>query len=125
MSSSRSGRDSDPDIAALANQVTGPVLTPGDASYTAECATYNLAVTHHPAVVVGASGPADVQAAVRFASGHGLPVAVLATGHQAIVPADGAVLVTTSRMAAVVVNVQARSARIGAGTRWQQGRRTA
>jgi FAD/FMN-containing dehydrogenase len=120
MSSSHSGRVSNQDIAALANQVTGLVLTPGDASYTAECATYNLAVTHHPAVVVGAAGPADVQAAVRFASGHGLPVAVLATGHQAIVPADGAVLVTTSRMAAVDVNAQARSARIGAGTRWQQ-----
>jgi FAD/FMN-containing dehydrogenase len=120
VSPSLSGRFSNEDIAELAKQVTGPVLTPDDETYAAECATYNLAVGHRPAVVVGAAGPGDVQAAVRFASGHELPVAVLATGHQAIVPADEAVLITTSRMAAVDVDAQARSAHIAAGTRWQQ-----
>lgn len=120
MPSSRSGPITDRDIARLAKQVKGPVLTPGDGSYATECATYNLAITHHPAVVVGATGARDVQAAVRFASGHELPVAVLATGHQAIMPTDGALLITTSRMAAVEVDAQARSARVGAGTRWQQ-----
>jgi FAD/FMN-containing dehydrogenase len=108
------------DIALLAAEVTGPVLTPGDELYAAECAVYNLAVTHHPAVVVGATSPGDVQAAVRFASVHGLPVAVLATGHQAIVPANGAVLITTGRMAGVEIEPEARTARIEAGVRWRQ-----
>jgi hypothetical protein len=120
VSSTHSGRLSDQDIAALAQEVSGPVLTPGDASYAAENATYNLAFAHHPAVIVGAAGPGDVQAAVRFAAAHGLPAAVLTTGHQAIMPADGAMLITTSRMAAVSINARERSARVGAGTRWQQ-----
>jgi len=120
VSSPHSGRLSGQDIAALANEVGGPVLTPGDESYAAEGATYNLAFAHHPAVIVGAAGPGDVQAAVRFASAHGLPVAVLTTGHQAIMPADGAMLITTSRMATVDVDARARTARIGAGTRWRQ-----
>jgi FAD/FMN-containing dehydrogenase len=111
---------SDRDIAALEKEVSGPVLRPGDDSYAAEGATYNLAFAHHPAVIVGATVPGDVQAAVRFASAHGLPVAVLTTGHQAIMPADGAMLITTSRMAAVSVDARARTARVAAGTRWQQ-----
>jgi FAD/FMN-containing dehydrogenase len=120
VSSPHSGRLSSQDIAELSKEVSGPVLTPGDGSYAAEGATYNLAFAHHPAVIVGATSPGDVQAAVRFASAHELPVAVLTTGHQAIMPADGAVLITTGRMAAVEVDVAGRSARVGAGTRWQQ-----
>ncbi|MGH3826821.1 MAG: BBE domain-containing protein [Pseudonocardiaceae bacterium] len=84
------------DIAALVAAVGGPVLTPDHESYLAECAVYNLTVTHRPAVVVGA------------------------TGHQAIVPADGAVLITTSRIAAIAVDPQARTVRIEAGVRWRQ-----
>jgi FAD/FMN-containing dehydrogenase len=118
--SSRDDRIDDQDIAQLAKRVRGPVLSADDEAYAAESATYNLAITHKPAVIVGAAGPQDVQAAVRFAAEHGLPVAVLATGHQAVVPADGAVLITTSRMASVEINAQTRSARVGAGTRWQQ-----
>ena len=110
----------DEDIAALVEAVGGPVLTPDHESYLAECAAYNLAVTHRPAVVVGATGAADVRAAVRFAAEHGLAIAVLATGHQAIVPADGAVLITTSRMATIAVDPEARTVRIEAGVRWQQ-----
>jgi FAD/FMN-containing dehydrogenase len=120
MSSSNSGGFSGPDISALREQVSGPVLTPGDDSYAAESATFNLIIAHHPTVIVGATGPGDVQAAVRFAAERGLPVAVLATGHQAGVPADGAMLITTSRMAAVQVDAQVGCARIGAGTQWQQ-----
>ncbi|MFF2522981.1 FAD-binding oxidoreductase [Streptomyces liangshanensis] len=111
---------SSPKHDTLAAQVTGPVLGPDDDGFAEECAPYNLAVTHRPAVVVGAVDAADVQAAVRFAAAHALPVAVLATGHQAIVPADGAVLVTTRRMNRVSVDAEARTVRVEAGTIWQQ-----
>jgi hypothetical protein len=76
-------------------------------------------VSHRPALVVGAATAADVQAAVRFAAGHGLPVAILATGHSALA-STGAVLVTTRRMDAVTIDAERRTARIGAGVRWQQ-----
>lgn len=120
-----SGEDPTPhlpaeDVAELAAAVTGEVFQPGDSGYTAECATFNLAVTHHPAVVVGAAEPADVQAAVRFATAHDLAVAVLATGHQGIVPADGAMLITTRRMTAVTVDPESRTAVVQAGARAQQ-----
>ncbi|MGW3783528.1 FAD-binding oxidoreductase [Micromonospora chokoriensis] len=105
--------------AQLAAQTVGPVLLPGDERYDVECASYNLAIPQQPALVVGATNAADVQAAVRFAAGQGLPVAVLATGHSAL-PSAGALLITTRRMDAVVVDVAARTARIEAGVRWQQ-----
>jgi FAD/FMN-containing dehydrogenase len=104
---------------ALVAAVAGQVLLPGDDGYAAECSPYNLAVAHRPAVVVGAAGAADVQAAVRFAARNDLPVAVMATGHQASLSADGAVLVTTGRMDAVSIDPDRRTARVGAGVRWQ------
>ncbi|MFG1809640.1 FAD-binding oxidoreductase [Streptomyces sp. NPDC049040] len=117
-----SGEDPDPHVPAdavaeLAAGVAGEVFRPGDAGYAAESATFNLAVTHHPAVVVGAAEAGDVQAAVRFATAHGLAVGVLSTGHQAIVPADGAVLITTRRMSAVTVDPRSRTAVVQAGAR--------
>ncbi|WP_433559017.1 FAD-binding oxidoreductase [Pseudonocardia xinjiangensis] len=51
---------------------------------------------------------------------HGLPVAVVCTGHQPFEPVQGAVLITTSRMDAVEIDVAARTARTGAGAVWQQ-----
>jgi FAD/FMN-containing dehydrogenase len=106
--------------AGLAAQITGPVLGPEDEGFAEECAPFNLSVTHHPYVVVGAANSTDVQVAVRFAAQRQLPVAVLATGHQATVPADDAVLITTHRMARVDIDPAARTAHVTAGVRWQQ-----
>ncbi|MCY1141440.1 FAD-binding oxidoreductase [Actinoplanes sp. Pm04-4] len=75
---------------------------------------------HRPRVVVGAASAADVQVAVRFAADRGLPVAVLATGHHAVVPIEDAVLITTHRMDEVVIDAAARTATVGAGVRWAQ-----
>ncbi|MEU3854439.1 nuclear transport factor 2 family protein [Streptomyces sp. NPDC029554] len=109
-----------PTRAALAAQITGPVLGPEDEGFAAECAPFNLAVSHRPRVVVGAATDADVQVAVRFAAQRRLPVAVMATGHQATLPADDAVLITTHRMAQVSIDPTSRTARVTAGARWQQ-----
>src|SRR4051812_40987488 len=61
-------------IPALASRVAGPVLTPGDPGYDEERAGHNLLIDDQPAVIVGATGAADVMAAVAFATGHGMPV---------------------------------------------------
>ncbi|MBM0275051.1 FAD-binding oxidoreductase [Micromonospora tarensis] len=107
------------DAAQLSAQTTGPVLLPGDERYDVECASYNLAIPQRPALVVGAANAGDVQVAVRFAAERGLPVAVLATGHSAL-PSAGALLITTRRMDGVIIDAEARTARIEAGVRWQQ-----
>lgn len=106
------------DVADLAAKVAGPVL-PGDHPDAAgEITTFNLAVTHRPAVVVGATSAADVASAVSWAAEHGLSVAVQATGHGPVRAADGAVLVSTARMQGVTVDPVRRTATVAAGCRW-------
>jgi FAD/FMN-containing dehydrogenase len=98
----------------------GPVLQPGQDGFDAETSGYNLLVGHRPALVVGATGAADVIEAVRFAAARGMPVAVQATGHGPSVPADGAVFINTRRMTGVRVDAAAATVRIEAGVRGGQ-----
>jgi FAD/FMN-containing dehydrogenase len=104
----------------LAAAVEGPVFLPEDEGYAEEAAGANTILTHRPLVTVGATGAADVRAAVRFARDHDLPLAVLATGHGPSTAVKDAVLVTTRRMTGVEVDPVERTARIEAGV---QGRR--
>ncbi|WP_424630281.1 FAD-binding oxidoreductase [Bradyrhizobium sp. SYSU BS000235] len=108
------------ETAGLVKRVAGLVLMPDDPDFQTECATFNLMTPLHPAVAVGAICAADVQAAVRFAAGRELPIAVLATGHQMVGSAKGAVLINMSRMNAVHINPARHLARVEGGARWQQ-----
>jgi FAD/FMN-containing dehydrogenase len=109
-----------PSTSSLAS-VSGPVLLAGDDGFADEASVFNTSVTHRPHVIVGATCAADVQAAVRFAGDHALPVAVLNTGHGPSVPAPGdAVMITTRRMAGVTIDSAKKTARVEAGARWGQ-----
>ncbi|HEV7713727.1 MAG TPA: FAD-binding oxidoreductase [Asanoa sp.] len=103
----------------LAAEVAGPVLGPGDKGYEPEATGWNLSLVAHPAVVVGATSAADVQAAVRFAGAHDLPVDPVATGHEAPMASDGAVMINLGRLDDVNVDADARTATIGAAVRAQ------
>ncbi|WP_433226823.1 FAD-binding protein [Microtetraspora malaysiensis] len=82
-----------------------------------ERAGWQTARRHRPDLVMGAAGPADVQAAVTYASRRGLPVAVQGTGHaSAAVAAESGVLITTARMSVVRVDADAGTAWVAAGT---------
>jgi len=105
---------------ALAVDVIGPILLPGDDGCAEEAAGFNLVVTHRPAAVVGATCAADVQAAVRFANRHGLPVAVLSTGHGPAMAIQDAILITTRRMTGVAIDPISRTAVVEAGVCWGQ-----
>jgi UDP-N-acetylenolpyruvoylglucosamine reductase len=106
---------------ALAAAVSGPVLLPGEDGFVEEKATFNRAISHSPALIVGAVTAADVQAAVRFAAARQLAVAVLSTGHGPSLPVtEETVLITTRRMTGVVIDAVARIARVEAGACWQQ-----
>ncbi|MGK5739285.1 FAD-binding oxidoreductase [Micromonospora sp. URMC 103] len=107
-------------IAQLAAEVAGPVLAPGDEGYAAETAAWNTALVQCPAVAVGATSAADVQAAVRFAGANALPVATISTGHGAVVPSDGAVLINLRRLNGVSIDAHSRTATIGPAVRAQQ-----
>jgi hypothetical protein len=108
------------EAAGLAAQVGGPVLLPGEDGYADECALYNLNLVLEPALVVGVTSVADVQAAVGFAAQRGLPVAVKTTGHQTARPGHGAVLISTQRMSGVRIDAKQRTAEIECGVRWGQ-----
>jgi hypothetical protein len=68
------------DLSELEKNLNGPVFTVDTAGYEGEVAMFNLAVVHRPVVAVGAADMADVSEAVKFASRHGLNIAVLNTG---------------------------------------------
>ncbi|HEU6444633.1 MAG TPA: FAD-binding oxidoreductase [Gaiellaceae bacterium] len=108
------------EAAELAAQVAGPVFVPGDDGYAAECAVYNLNLALEPALIVGVTSEADVQAAVRFAARRGLPLAVNHTGHHVVHAAHGAASISTQRMNGVTIDADRRTARIEPGVRWGQ-----
>ncbi|HZO67995.1 MAG TPA: FAD-binding oxidoreductase [Kribbellaceae bacterium] len=102
----------------LRHQLRGAVHLPGTDEYDAQRVTLNPALDPRPALVAETVTPADVQHAVLAARQHDLPLAVQATGHGTMVPADGGVLVRTTAMAEVLVNPDRRIARVGPGARW-------
>jgi hypothetical protein len=102
----------------LRDRTTGDVLTPADPGYAAACAAWNLTFTHHPFVVVVAESVDDIVEAVRFARAGGFRVAVQATGHGVARPADGAVLIVTSRLTDVTIDRDEQTAYVSAGAKW-------
>jgi FAD/FMN-containing dehydrogenase len=103
----------------LRARLRGTLLRPGEEGYAGASQAWNLNARQRPALVVVTEGAGDVVAAVRFARDEGLGVGVMATGHGVGKPADGGVLVNTSRMRGVRVDPVARTARVEAGTLWR------
>jgi FAD/FMN-containing dehydrogenase len=103
---------------AAARRLTGAVHLPGGAGYDEQRQPLHPAIDPQPAIVVEAFGSADVRGAVLAARAHGLPLAVQATGHGTYVPSDGAVLLKTSGMAAVLVDPDRAVAHVGPGATW-------
>jgi FAD/FMN-containing dehydrogenase len=105
-------------VAGLRDRVAGAVLTERDPGYAESCAAWNVLFQHHPAVLVVAETSSDIAAAVRFARAGGFRVAVQATGHGVARPADGAVLIVTSKMTDVTIDPARRTAKVAAGAKW-------
>jgi len=93
-------------------------LYPGDNGFDEASAGWLLTVQHKPAVVVIATDAEDVAAAIRLATEEERPIAVQSTGHGKSVPADGAVFINTTQLRDLTIDPHARTARIGAGLRW-------
>lgn len=93
-------------------------LRPGEDGYEDAVSGFNVSVSRRPEAVVPARDARDVQDAVRYANRHDLPVAVMATGHQASVSFRGGILVSTAALESIRVDPLERTARVGAGVRW-------
>jgi hypothetical protein len=105
-------------LGGLRAAIQGRVITPDDPDYDTVRQAWNLLVDQHPALIVVAASASDVAQAVRFARNSGLGVAVQATGHGVVSPADDALLIVTSQMTDVRIDAQSQTAWIEAGTQW-------
>jgi FAD binding domain-containing protein/berberine-like enzyme len=105
----------------LREAVRGEVLTPDDAGYDEAARIWNAAHHHRrPAVVVRCTGAADVIAAVGFARGNDLAIAVRGGGHSVagFSTVDGGLVIDLSPLADVRVDPDARRASVGGGAMW-------
>lgn len=105
------------DLDELRRRVRGAVHGPADPDYPT--VGFNVALERHPAAVVDAADAADIAATVRFAAAHGMTVGVFATGHGGTPVGSRSILVRTTALDTCEVDPEQRTARIGAGVRWQ------
>jgi FAD/FMN-containing dehydrogenase len=96
----------------------GRLHWPGEDGYEAQRLPWQRKFDPHPAAILDAREPSDVRAALEIMRDNDLPLAVQATGHGAVEPADGALLLVTSGMRGVEVDGERRTARARAGTPW-------
>jgi FAD/FMN-containing dehydrogenase len=105
---------------ALRATIRGTVLAAGDDGYDEARAVWNAMIDRRPAAVVRPVDVPDVQAAVRLANAHGLPVSVRGGGHNVAGHAAGeeALMIDLSGLRAVDVDPDARVAHIAGGATW-------
>jgi FAD/FMN-containing dehydrogenase len=110
------------DVDELRSRVQGLVAAPGDQAWDEARQAWNLAVDQRPALVAVPESVADVVAVVGFARERGLRVAAQGTGHNAaaIASLDETVLVKTSALRDVEIDVPGHRARVGAGVLWAE-----
>lgn len=101
--------------------VRGTVLTADDAGYDAIRPVYNSMHNGRPAVVVQATGTADVIDAISFARKQRLLLAVRGGGHSVagLSSVDGGVLLDLALMNGVDVDPDARLVRARGGALWR------
>ncbi|MEU4690900.1 FAD-binding oxidoreductase [Actinoplanes sp. NPDC023714] len=109
----------------LEHRFDGPVFRPGSAGYDEHRLGWNRTVEARPSVVVAAASAGDVRAAVLAAREHDLALAVQATGHGGVVPAEGGLLLKTTALDEVSIDPGRGVARVGPGAVWADVNRAA
>jgi FAD/FMN-containing dehydrogenase len=99
--------------------ISGPVAPPGHELYDKGSRVWNGAVRPHPAIVAFCKQPEDVQAAVRAARRHGLPLSVRGGGHDWAGGAlcDDGLVIDLTGMRDVTVDPRALVATVAGGAR--------
>lgn len=107
-------------VEAFTGGIRGAVIQPGDGEYENARRVQNGLIDRRPALIVQASGPADVIATVNFARDNELLLSVRGGGHHAAGNAvcDGGIVIDLSRMRGVRVDPAARTARAEGGATW-------
>ncbi|HUR75900.1 MAG TPA: FAD-binding oxidoreductase [Sporichthya sp.] len=95
----------------------GTLFAPGEEGYDEARRVWNGDIDRRPAVVARCADTSDVAAAVRFAVGHGLEIAVRGGGHgiAGMAVVDDGVMIDLSRLNSAEVDPAAATVRVGGG----------
>jgi FAD/FMN-containing dehydrogenase len=109
------------DTGALRTEIKGGIVAPEDPAWDQARQAWNLVADQHPVLVVQAGNADDVAATVRFASAAGLRVAPQCFGHGAasLGDLDHAILLRTTGMTDVSIDLDRRTATVSAGAAWR------
>ena len=104
-------------LSALRAAFRGELVRRGDPTYDERRKIWNGSIDRYPALLARCAGVADVIAAVKFARGTDLPVAVRSGGHSfpGLSTCDDGIVIDLSLMKGVRVDPKARTARVQAG----------
>lgn len=105
------------DTEALAQQINGRLIHPGDSDYDEARAVWNGMIDRYPVLIVRAASVSDIIATVNFARDKDLLLSVRGGGHQVAGHAtnDGGLVLDLSNMRQVVVDPAARLAHVQGG----------
>jgi FAD/FMN-containing dehydrogenase len=100
----------------------GQLLLPGEPGYDEARKIHNALIDRRPAMIVQCAGVSDVMAAVKFARGSDLLVAVRGAGHNVAGTSvcDGGMVIDLSAMKSIRVNPGTRTARVEPGVTWTE-----
>jgi FAD/FMN-containing dehydrogenase len=106
--------------ALLAEHMRGEVIPPGHPEYDVARRIWNGMIDRRPAVIARCADADDVATSVRFASDHGLPLAVRGGGHNVAGTAtvDDGLVIDLSAMRAVRVDGSGRTVHVQGGATW-------
>ena len=104
----------------LAAGIVGPMIMPGDPLYDEARTVYNAMIDRRPAAIVKCVAPSDVVASVRFASQHGVDLAVRGGGHSAggLGVWDDALVIDLSGIRGTRVDNAAHTVQVEGGCTW-------
>ena len=102
---------------ALHKKFKGNLFRPGEPEFAAASGIWNGMVARTPGLIARCADVADVQAAVRAASAHGVITAVRCGGHSlaGFSTCDDGLVIDLSRMRQVTVDEKSRQARAAGG----------
>jgi FAD/FMN-containing dehydrogenase len=105
---------------ALADTVSGKVVSPDDPSYDQVRPLHNAMFDKRPAVIVRCNSAEDVVAAVHFGRERDLDVAIRGGGHNGagLGSVDGGLVIDLSGLKSVEVDPQKKTVRVGGGATW-------
>jgi FAD/FMN-containing dehydrogenase len=99
-------------VAELRARFNSQVITPADAGYDTARVVFNGGVNRRPAAIVRAAGASDVARVVSIAGEAGLELAIRSGGHSVAghSVSEGGIVLDLSRMRALEIDVQRRTA---------------